>query len=359
MGIYYFIISVILLECAIFNSSTRRQQSKKILFSLTIFFLAFVSGLRGMSVGHDTSNYGNIFRNIISLDFSTLLSSNSYSSMEQGYVWLCWLFGRFSKNYSHFLLFTSFFEFVSIGKWIWQNSQKPFLALLVFICMFFTFFLTGIRQCLALSILLFSYDDVKTRRIIPFCLKVVLASFFHQSALIFIGIYFLPLFFKDCSKTFWIFLLAMPLLFILRKPIFLFGVSLFARYSDYEVLNHGDAITYTLMLALIVFLSVFMLRAVPISIPSIKRDYCTYTNYIMVALAIMPFVGLNGSMMRVAMYYSLFICLLLEKLYGQFKNHKTRVVAVVVSLFALIFLFFNELAGSSYIYEFVGWENLI
>lgn len=358
MSIYYFIVVVLLSECLVFNSSYRNKKSKKFFYQSTVLFLALVAGCRAMSVGHDTFNYSNIFYQISLLSLESMLGVNPYSGMEQGYVWLCWFFSKLSNNYSHFLIAVALFEFYAIGTWIWNNTKKPFIGLLIFTCMFYTFFLTGIRQCIATAIVLFAYDDIKNKDAIKFLMKVMMASLFHQSVLIAVVMYFLPIFFPDCKKTFVITVVAAPILFLTRRKLFSFVTGIFARYNDYEILSHGDAITYTLMLALIIILAVFMLRAVPLQSQVKEGEYCNYVNNVMIALLVMPFVGLNGSIMRVAMYFSINICLLIERIYGQFKNKKTRIAAVLVSVVALVFLFFNELMGSSYLYEFVGFDVL-
>lgn len=358
MGIYYFILVLLLAEAFVFNNNRQDQPSKERAFFLTVLFLALVAGCRSMDVGHDTYNYSNIFARIADYSLGTMLEQNSYSSMEQGYVWLCWLFSKISDNFSHFLIVTALFEFLAVGNWIWRNSRRPFIALLIFVCMFYTFFLTGIRQTLALCILLFAYEDVKNSKPLRFAVKVLIAMQFHFSALIFLPVYLIPKIFQGCGKLFVAMLVALPVIYVIRDRLFYVVINIFARYSDWNILNHGDPVTYTLMLVLIVCLSVLLLYMVPIRDLREEREYCSYTNYLIIAILIMPFVGLNGSIMRAAMYFSIFVCLQIEKIYGRFKNHKMRVTAVLISIALLSILFIRELQGSSYLYEFVGFDQL-
>ena len=353
MYVYIIILLILGLQILLFNPTGKNNKYCKIAFVITIIGLALIAGLRGYSVGHDTSNYANIFHNIGALKFDMLLTQKIYPGMESGYVWLCWIFARISYNFRWFLVVTALFEFAAVGIWIWRNSDKPFISLFVFVCMFYTFFLTGIRQCIAVSILLFSYEDVKNKKLLWFICKVLLASLFHQSALIFIVVYILS-YFKKPNKFIIASVVMIPRLFIIREKLFSTLINVFSRYNDFEVLTHGDAVTYTLMLALISIVAIIMMKARPIAKEQHRQEYVFCLNCVLLSIWVMPFVGLNGVFMRVAMYFSCFVCFLIEKIYEQISDYRLRIPVQMLSFGVLIMLFLNEVNGSSYIYTFLN-----
>ncbi len=357
MGIYVIIIAILLIEVVVFSNYSNTK-IKKNFFIATLLFLAFVAGVRATSVGHDTYNYHVIFQQISHQNWESMVGGDVYPFVEQGFVWLVWIFSRLSTNYTVFLLTVAIFEFAAVGVWLWKNAKNPFLALIIFVCMFYTFFLTGIRQCMAWAILLFAYEDVKKGKLVPFSIKVLIASWFHLSAVAFVMIYLAYHMLKGCGLFYSIAVIATPCLFLTRNSLFPFIVGLIDRYNDYQIMNHGDAVTYTFMLALIATAAVVLLSLVPIGDFAEQKIYSRYVNCILIAVLIMPFVGLNGSIMRVAMYFSIFVCLLMEKIYERFKQYQLRLAVQSITIGLLLFMFFNELVGSSYLYEAVSFATL-
>ncbi|MBQ7352542.1 MAG: EpsG family protein [Clostridia bacterium] len=357
MTIYLVLVGALVAESAFFFDSERFKKGQKFIFIVMVLLLGFIAGARSLDVGHDTLTYYGIFKDISKYEFGTLFAPNKYSEMEQGYVWFCWLFSRISNNFSHFLLITSLFEYSAVGYWVWKNSKRPFLSLTIFTCMFYTFFLTGIRQSIALAILLLAYENVKKKQLIRFAIKVLIAFMFHQTALIFLVVYILSVVIKTGRKFFIGSLIALPVLYLTRNNIFFFLIDFFERYSDYEILEHGEATTYTLLLLFIAFVSVIFKGLFP-SNEDQDKEYNYFTCLIIVALLIMPFVGLNGAIMRVAMYFSIFLCLLMVQLYDRINEPGFKFIVVGLTIVLLIALFTNELNGSAYLYEFIGWDKI-
>lgn len=335
-----------------------KNKITKVVFFGTILCMAFIVGTRAFSVGHDTANYANIFSNVIQLDFNQLFTTTVFEDIEKGYMVLQWLFGKISPNPVHFFMAIAFFEYITIGIWVWKNSKKPFLSLIIFFCMFFTFFLTGIRQSIAITILLLSYDDIKKNKVVPFLLKVLIATLFHTTAIVFLPAFFINMM-KKTLKYFVATVFLFPVIYIARNTIFVSVVSQFEKYNDYEILIHGDAITFTLLLFAVAIVAQFLLRVGKKFSTEEEHEYVFFCNMISVSLLIMPFVGLNGAILRVAMYYFIYICLLVIKIYHRFPERAVRIPVEVLSITLLIVLFLNNVfSTTTYQYEFVGWRNI-
>ena len=76
------------------------------------------------------------------------------------------------------------------GRFIFKYSKIVWLSVFLFFTNgFFTFALSGIRQSIAIIILLVSYDYLRVNKFVKFLFIVVLASLFHSSAILFLFAY--------------------------------------------------------------------------------------------------------------------------------------------------------------------------
>lgn len=73
---------------------------------------------------------------------------------------------------------------------IWIYSELRQFSLLIFLAQGFFVNLSLYRQWCAMAILTFSFKYIK-ERFIPFLIIVILAAFFHRTALLFLIVYFL------------------------------------------------------------------------------------------------------------------------------------------------------------------------
>lgn len=349
-------VAVLALESFLFTFIEKRKG--KIIFFCTVVLIAFIAGTRALSVGHDTANYANIYSNVILFDFKQLFTTKQYEGIEKGYMLFQWLFGKISHNPTHFYILIALFEFTVVGGWIWKNSNQPFLSFLIFICIFFTFFITGIRQSIAICILLLSYQDAEENKLVWFSVKVLIASMFHTTALVFFVVYFI----KKFKNTGWLLagsILLFPVIYFTRNSIFLSIIQLFAKYDDYETLQHGDAVSFTILLFMVA-IAAFILKVYGEKSTDLEaQKYSFYCNLVAVAIMIMPFAGVNGALLRVAMYFFVVICLLVVKMYEKIPNPPLRLVVQIITISFLIFLFTKNVSTDTYRYEFIGWNNFL
>ena len=121
------------------------------------------------------------------LSFSNYLQT---LTKDYGYYICTWLFARIFKD-AQFLLFIvptiiCFFTF----RFIYKYADNIYLSVFLFLTLgFYGFSLTAFRQSLAISICLWAYDYIKTKKIIPFILIVLLAASMHQTAIVFLPMY--------------------------------------------------------------------------------------------------------------------------------------------------------------------------
>lgn len=157
------------------------------IFSFVILFT--ISAFRAPHVGTDTANYIHGFNLIASQDFESIFSIVRW---EIGYTLLNKLISLVSNNSQAIIIVTSFFILFFMIYAIKKFSTNVVFSLYLFITLYYYFASFNlIRQFIAIAILLVGYEFIKERSFWKFLLTVIIASLFHQSALIFIMLYFL------------------------------------------------------------------------------------------------------------------------------------------------------------------------
>lgn len=204
----------------------------------------------------------------------------------------------------------------------------PFLSVLIFITFgFMNFYMSGMRQAIALSIILFSFNFIVDRKIWKFIATIVIASLFHVSAIVFFPAYFLISFTFTPALAI-TYIVSLGLIYILRFNIIEFVTQYF--YSGSSITNTG---AYTLMLIVIVsFIAglLFYKKAVTLNFSN-KIVY----NLIAVAGALMIFNTTSNIALRVANYYYIFMLLFIPAVLKAIDSTIIKNIATVVVVLLL------------------------
>ena len=157
-----------------------------ILIFIAMIPLIFTSGFR-YGVGSDFNAYykanvvfnGNIWNALIHFK-------------EPGIALIVKIVSFFTTNGSAYIFVFSFITIVFSVRYITQNTDYYFFAILLFI---FTGSwhgsFNGVRQYLAATMLTFSYKYIIEKKFIKYAILVYFASLFHSSAIVMIVLYFL------------------------------------------------------------------------------------------------------------------------------------------------------------------------
>ncbi len=187
--------------CSVFffiKAEKHRKDEKsvigKIKISTIFLILSFIPllvlvGFRDISVGVDTDNYALAFDRIINND----MTSADRNWLGFGYIAIGKIIGAvFGDNYIYLNLTIGFLTLFFFYKAIWKNSDIPTLSLYIFIsmCLFYQTFNQS-RQMLAIAILFYSIQYIKTKNLKGFIFFVLLATSIHSSAIIFLPFYYL------------------------------------------------------------------------------------------------------------------------------------------------------------------------
>lgn len=151
------------------------------------------------------------------------------------------------------------FDLLAILLHVKKYSNNYGLSFLMFLSLGYYFFmLCGLRQAIALALVLFAYDAGKKHRFRSFCILVFLAYLFHQSAIVFLPFYFIIAKKKIEKKHIWI-LLFLIVITLLNYKSFMSLLAFqafednnrYARFidSNREGLNATNIIIYASMYA--------------------------------------------------------------------------------------------------------------
>ena len=185
MFLFYFLIALIFASQFVFQKT---EQSKRnyIFFMFSIFGLMIM--LRHEYVGNDTIDYIRFYREVgRATDIEYFLEGTRF---EKGFVYLCYYLNKISLNPQLILIVSGAFVAYAFGRFIYKYSDIPWMSVLMFLCLeFFDMAMSGVRQIIAVAILLFAYDFLVERKFIRFLALVLLAASVHTSAIAFLIIY--------------------------------------------------------------------------------------------------------------------------------------------------------------------------
>lgn len=220
---------------------------------MLVFFL--LSALRAFTIGADTRAYSILFIEIGKTNGIFLFNAGRY---EEGYVFCNKLLSLITNNPQVLIFISSAFIYLSFFLFFKRNSKNLFVvALLFFFCGLFKFSLSAIRQCIALGILMFGYEQLKHKKYFPFVLLAALAFFFHRSSIVFSLLMFLSNFKWKRNTYLLLFAISVTILFLSFVGVDRFILTLF-DYSRYIGSIYDDGLNFaSIVLALMCLVDIW------------------------------------------------------------------------------------------------------
>ncbi len=197
--IYYGLAAIFPLLCWAFHdwwiklNKLSEEKKKKFKIGMVVvailpMFLLFV--LRYKYIGADTIGYVRFFQKEIRKYSWAQLFDVESMRFEIGFRVYTKIISLFSSSYTFYFLINALVIFGILMRFSFKYTQNPFVFFFLFITLgTYAFFETGLRQALAMVLCLLAVDFVKDKKPIRFIFLVVLAYFFHKSALVFLLIY--------------------------------------------------------------------------------------------------------------------------------------------------------------------------
>jgi hypothetical protein len=340
MTIYYLLI-LFIGACSFFTLNMRNiNRRNKMVVICSGIAIVLVQGLRSITVGVDLiAGYIPGLRYAENMNF---FAGDKVFNYEIGYSLYSQLFAKLNVSDQLYLFIVAITIIVPIA-YIWlKNSKMPGLSVFIYVTLgFFVFSFSGLRQAIAIAITFYSFNYILGRNFKKFILCIILAMFFHTSAIVFLLAY--PLFnLKINNKNlFFVIIPAAILVFCLRAQIFLFIYRLYEGKVGF--VEHTNA--YTMLLVMIF---VWILSYIFGSKNNDDLRFNAYKNYMLFAIFFQIFASQSNIVMRAGYYYYIFITLLIPDVIMHQKDKVTRMIVSVVLVFALIY-FFQAVTSDGYL----------
>lgn len=323
-----------------FARKNKNDETIALFVVCSIIFL--LMGLRSTSVGCDLVQYVHRYK-ILSYD-------SIYNTSEWGYNILCYFFRDILHlDFQWLIIFVSLLLMSSFYFCFKSFSEDWIISVIFYLTLgTFTLAMSGVRQTISIALCNYAIFFVKKRKLILFILFVLIASTFHNSALVFLITYFIygiRFTRKSAAICFFVFLLG----FIFRRYIVeLINIVRPPKYSNID-LSEGYSINPLVILAPII-INIYSLLFIPTDSCGrfTKKDSfffllsCVYILTLILSLN-------NNQLGRLGFYFSI----------GQMinvatavKNHKQSnfmegtIMFVLIILFCLAYFFISTPGGT-------------
>lgn len=205
---------------------------KKVMFSITTIFLILVTGLR-YRIGRDYQAYENIFKNLDNL--------NEFKNMEIGFRFFVIFFKNIGLNYYSLFFIFSVFGLAFIHYGIKKNSYYPMFSYFIFFnTVYPSYFLSGIRQGISMSIFLYLINDMYNKRLLKVIIFSVLAGLIHKSGFFIIVAYFIPRK-KIFKKIDLIIFVLISIIIFMHNPFRNFFLNILPSSVNQVIINYSNA----------------------------------------------------------------------------------------------------------------------
>lgn len=180
------------------------RQFVVIMICLTLFV-----GLADMLGGYDRYIYSELFDEIADMtkqgfyySYTDSMLFNLYVT-EWGYGWLNVILSFITKNRYIFIMIITCIIYFNLYRSLIKYTSNHAVALMFFLALLFFFTFTYIRQVLAVTFVWYGIKYILERRFLRFLIVVILASSFHNAAVMFLLMYFIPNIKYDKGGVLW------------------------------------------------------------------------------------------------------------------------------------------------------------
>ncbi|WP_018757164.1 EpsG family protein [Paenibacillus terrigena] len=339
MWLYYGLVVYILILAFVLWGMHNEDQKKKIYLFLTFGLFFLLAAFRSNSVGNDTLTYIKLFE---TTQYSGI--ANFGERYEIGYLVLNKLLGYISSNPQIILIATSIIIIFGYWRFVWKYSMMPWLSVYLFFTMgYFGATLNTIRHNIAIVILLLSFDFILKRKLSYFVALVLLASLFHNTAIIFIIAY--PMVMLRLNyKTVFISLGTAIAGYLFFPKMLNVIISFFPRYSYYLGGKYLDGnirlATIVDILVSVAILSIGLIiyykNTQSILLKESQnvesREFEILTILTLIGIVI-SFISLNFNLLdRAGTYFHIFSIIYLPNALKQIKNNKLYPMLVYLAI---------------------------
>ena len=308
-------------------------KSKNKLFLNVSFIELFVILILREPVS-DMITYVDMFHYTDTLSFSEIIGPRYF---EDGYMIFTKIITFLTTNERFFIVITSFIILFGQYMFIKKYSSNYLISMYIFIGLnFFDNDYILIRQGIALAILMFSIRYIEDKKLFKFIMCIVVATLFHQSALIFVLLYFISKI--KCTKT--IKMCCIPIfaiIFMLRQ--FIMNIIYGFTYSNYIGRVQGSD-GYTM---LFLFIGIYILIVFSETIMQNKeqKEEISVTENIFYWMYILAVVfqilsTAQSIVARLVLYFSISLIILIPNTIQKFENKRLSLLSNILIIILLL-----------------------
>lgn len=349
----YFVLVAIPILIAILE---REKKSKKNKATILFFFIMLIIlSLRNIDCGIDLKNYKYIFDINSQMTFNELYELYGFKG-EILYHFFNKIVFMITDNFQIFLTIVAALCLIPIALFYKKESYNQILTIGLFLTVApFSMFFSGLRQSIAMAIVVISFKFIKEKKIVKYIITIIIAFLFHQSAIFMILLY--PLYHVKITKKWLIFIVPLLILiFAFKTQIFGLLITMNSNYSEkYNVITSTGA--YSILILLILF-DVYCFTFADKEKET--EEFIGLRNFLLCATCIQCLASINSVIMRINYYILLFIPILIPMVYNNssIKYKKvTRLATSIMCVFFISYFFINAYTGSDIlnIYPYIPW----
>ena len=313
--------------------------------SLVVFFVLFLAllCLRDIYVGCDLVTYRRIlycvtnedmhaYHEMLSKEIEMSLASNAVIDkqrmelyqfaldnawqymtldyLEPLYAGLNVLLAKMSMGIRSLIVICAVLSVIPIALCYAKETKLPLLTIVLFAAVApFAFYFSGLRQAIAMGMMIPMYYALKDKKFIQFFLFFAIAVGFHYSAVVALAL--IPAMYLKITRK-WMLLLgpALVAVFALNEPILRLILSMAGAYGQtYSVVsNNGSYSMLALFTAFVIYSYVLPDER------NMKIEDFALRNIMLICLGIQLFAPLHTIFMRLGYYYHIFIPVIIPRM---------------------------------------------
>lgn len=332
-----------------------REQREKIIGWICFSILTILLALRHQSMGIDlrpNAGYGylGMYETIGRASWTTIFN-NSFLNYEKGYVVLNKVLNYISRDRQFLLVACSVLSVIPVGYLVVKRSRSPLFSFIVYMGLpLIQLLYSGLRQDLAIGLCALSILFIERKQPLKFIIIVFFASTLHATSLLFIIAYPAYHYIKVKKKTRVLSVAAIPLIYIVRRPLFSFFSSFYK--ADVQITDTGAFRLLIVFVGLYVFCSYFS---------DDSQEQIGLLNIFYFACIFQCFAGVNTLVMRVGLYFMVPLIILLPNVVMSMENRNNyRISRDIFCIFFVcygLYVLHTPSYALSYPYYFF-WETL-
>lgn len=230
MSIYYFIITILSGLGYIFTGKGKQAKTTVFYLAVAFLFLVFAASFR-YGIGFDYFSYEWIYEMVSAWTFRDILHYYWYEPL---FFLMCKLFSLAGCSFPVFLLGVNIFLVFAAMWFVFRYSKIPWVSVYLYITLqFLAYNMNLVRQSIAVAFFLFAYPCLKSRKIVPYTVLILIGGLFHNSVWFVWPLYFL-LIIKITPKLLVGFAVLVGSVYFFFEPLFSFLVPVLPqKYANY------------------------------------------------------------------------------------------------------------------------------